>query len=35
MPFTSMLALILDAYDCERLGKKAPGGLARKARGRP
>ena len=35
MPFTSMLAVIFDTYDCERLGKKAPSGLARKARGRP
>ena len=34
MPFTSMQSLIFDTYDCERLGKKAPGGLARKARGR-
>ena len=34
MPYTSMLATIFDTYDCERLGKKALGGLARKARGR-
>ena len=34
MPYTSMIAAIFDTYDCERLGKKAPGGLARKARGR-
>ena len=33
MPFTSMLAQIFDTYDCERLGKMAPGGLARKATG--
>ena len=34
MKHASLLAAILDTYDAERLGKRAPGGLSRKARGR-
>ncbi|CAE7736871.1 unnamed protein product [Symbiodinium sp. CCMP2592] len=32
--YTSLIAALLDSYEGERLGKKAPGGLARKARGK-
>ena len=34
-PFFRTITLLLDSYESERLGKKAPGGLSRKARGRP
>ena len=34
MKHASLLAAVLDTYDAERLGKRAPGGLSRKARGR-
>ena len=34
MPYSTLLMEVLDTYEGERLGKKAPGGLARKARGK-
>ncbi|CAE7244681.1 RXLR78 [Symbiodinium sp. CCMP2456] len=34
MPYSTLLLEVSDTYDGERLGKKAPGGLARKARGK-
>jgi len=33
--YVSLMAALLDSYEGERLGKKAPGSLARKARGKP
>ncbi|CAE7766013.1 unnamed protein product, partial [Symbiodinium sp. CCMP2456] len=34
MPYSTLFMEVLDTYDGEWLGKKAPGGLARKARGK-
>ena len=32
--YVGVIASLLDSYEGERLGKKAPGGLSRKARGK-